>query len=459
LQCDIQNYIQSIGESAEKILPNIISEEQSAFVPGRIITDNVLIAYECLHFMRINRSKRNAHSALKLDMMKAYDRVEWNYLEAVMLKLGFCQSWVNKVMKCVTLVSFSILFNGEQLQEFKPTRGIRQGDPISPYLFLLCAERLSSVLKGNGVEGRVQCIQVSSSAPIINHLLFADDSILFFKATPSNAKAVHDSISMYCEASGQKVNIFFSKGCRQNVRNEIKSITQVDNGSINEKYLGLPTGVGRSTNGTFKYLKDIIWNKIEGWIEQTLSAGGKEVLIKSVAQVIPTYTMGCFRLPRGLCEHLNSLIWKFWWGSERGKRKTNWVAWESITQPKYMGGLGFRDIEIFNLVMLARQAWRLLIRPHSLCSQILKAVYFPYDDMLNATIGNNPSKTWRAIWDGIEVLKQGLIKRIGDGKSTSIWNCNWIPRTGMYKPMYSKKPNPLSLVCDLIDHATMCRSA
>jgi hypothetical protein len=110
-------------------------------------------------------------------------------------------------------------------------------------------------------------------------------------------------------------------------------------------------------------------------------------------------------------------------------------------------------------VMLARQAWRLLIRPHSLCSQILKAVYFPYDDMLNATIGNNPSKTWRAIWDGIEVLKQGLIKRIGDGKSTSIWNCNWIPRTGMYKPMYSKKPNPLSLVCDLIDHATMCRSA
>jgi hypothetical protein len=126
-----------------------------------------------------------------------------------------------------------------KLQEFKPTQGIRQGDPISPYLFLLCAEGLSNVFKGNGVEGRVQGIQVSSSAPIINHLLFADDSTLFFKATPSNAKAVHDSISMYCEASCQKVNtskssIFFRKGCRQNVQNEIKSITQIDNESINK---------------------------------------------------------------------------------------------------------------------------------------------------------------------------------------------------------------------------------
>ena len=152
--------------------------------------------------------------------------------------------------------------------------------------------------------------------------------------------------------------------------------------------------------------------------------------------------MGCFRLPRGLCDHINSLLRKFWWGSKRGERKTSWVAWGKIVQPKYIGGLGFRDIEMFNLALLARQAWRLLIRPQSICSQILKAVYFPSSELLNASIGNNPSKTWRAICDGIDVLKQGLIKRIGDGESTQIWGCNWIPRTGMYKPLSSKQPNP-----------------
>jgi hypothetical protein len=126
-----------------------------------------------------------------------------------------------------------------------------------------------------------------------------------------------------------------------------------------------------------------------------------------------------------------------------------------LTQPKYTDGLGFRDIEIFNLALLTKQAWCILIRPDLLCSQILKAVYFPNDDFLNAAVGSDPSKTWRAICDGIEVLNQGLIKRIGDGRSTHIWSCNWIPRIGMYRPRYSKKPNPPSLVCELIDHTTM----
>jgi hypothetical protein len=93
------------------VLSNIFLEEQSTFIPGRMITDNVLVAYECLHFMRKNRSKANAHYALKLDMTKAYDRVEWNYLEATMLKLGFGHLWVDKVMKCVTFF-FSILLTG-----------------------------------------------------------------------------------------------------------------------------------------------------------------------------------------------------------------------------------------------------------------------------------------------------------------------------------------------------------
>jgi hypothetical protein len=103
----------------------------------------------------------------------------------------------------------------------------------------------------------------------------------------------------------------------------------------------MPSDVGAATNGVFKYLKDRIWNKVQGWMEHCLSSGGKEVLIKSVAQAIPTYSMSCFKLPRGLCKHINSLLRKFWWGSKEGKRKTCWVAWDDMIMPKYLGGMGF----------------------------------------------------------------------------------------------------------------------
>ena len=134
----------------------------------------------------------------------------------------------------------------------------------------------------------------------------------------------------------------------------------------------MPSDVGNCKNGAFKFLKDRVWNKVKGWMEKLLSSAGKEVLIKSVAQAIPVYSMACFRLPRGLCDNINAFIRQFWWGSKQGRRKPAWVAWDVMTQPKYMGGMGFRDIEIFNLALLAQQAWRILDDPNSLSARILK---------------------------------------------------------------------------------------
>ena len=236
-------------------------------------------------------------------------------------------------------------------------------------MFLLTAEGLSCLLRSRGNEN-LSGIVVAPLAPPVNHLLIADDSFVFVKANSEEAMEISEILKLYCPASGQRINkdkssLHFSKGCPQNVRDEIKEILQVHNESLSEKYLGMPTDVGNCKIGSFKYMRDRIWKYIQGWMEKVLSSGGKEVLIKSVAQAIPIFSMSCFKLPRGLCQFIDSVIRGFWWGSKDGKRKVAWVSWDVLTMPKYLGGLGFKDMELFNLSLLAKQAWRILQSPET----------------------------------------------------------------------------------------------
>ena len=216
--------------------------------------------------------------ALKLDMSKAYDKVERAYLENIMDRLGFHPRWRRLMMQCITSVTYSIRINGKQSGQIIPSRGLRQDDPLSPYLFLLCVEGLSALIKKAGSNGTMEGVFVYRGGPSLSHLFFIDDSIIFRKATIEECEALQKVLLVYEQASGQqlnraKISLFFSSNT---TKDEIKSRFGAQMIRQHEMYLGLPFLVGRNKKNTFKEVKDKLAKKLAGWKEKLLSKAGKE---------------------------------------------------------------------------------------------------------------------------------------------------------------------------------------
>lgn len=184
------------------ILDELISVNQSAFVPGRMITNNALLAFECFHRIQKNRQPNKATCAYKLDLSKAFDRVDWKFLEQAMYKLCFAHRWVSWIMTCISTVRFAVKFHGTLLNTFAPTRGLRQGDPLSPFLFLFMVDRLSLLMDEKIYQGAITPVKVCRSTPGISHLLFADDTILFFQAENGQAKIIKEVLANYATGTG-----------------------------------------------------------------------------------------------------------------------------------------------------------------------------------------------------------------------------------------------------------------
>ena len=157
------------------------TKHQSAFAKNRLFSDNVLVAFETLHYMKNHNSGQTGFMALKLDMRKAYDRMEWNFLQKLMEKMGFCTMWIGLIMECVRTISYLILMNSDPKGLINPTRGIRQGVPLSPFLFLLCTEGLHGLIKKTERAKDINDFSICKRDPKLTHLFFADDSLLFCK--------------------------------------------------------------------------------------------------------------------------------------------------------------------------------------------------------------------------------------------------------------------------------------
>ncbi|KAL5538312.1 hypothetical protein UlMin_043117 [Ulmus minor] len=291
------------------VMNSVISEEQNAFIPGRLISDNAIIEFECLHAIKRKRSKKRGYLALKLDMAKAFDRVEWTFVQGIMTKLGFSEVWIRKIMACVTSVSYSFLINGAKFGQLFPTRGLHQGDPLSPYLFLLCAEGLSSLFHHFEATGRLQGMRCGRNGPTISHIFFADDSLLFFKASTDSCLAVKEALTCYSKSA-----VCFGPNVAEDHVDQMTTSLGVPRVGCHEKYLGLPYFSGKNKQRLFASIKD---------------------------RFIPTYSMRMFKLPYSLIKELYRLCAQFWWGGNDEKKRMHWCTWERLCVHKLNGGWGF----------------------------------------------------------------------------------------------------------------------
>ncbi|XP_019161408.1 PREDICTED: uncharacterized protein LOC109158044 [Ipomoea nil] len=396
-----------ITQRMKPLMEGVISDTQSAFIPNRLITDNILIEAEVGHFLNRKQCGIGGWGALKLDMAKAYDRMEWPFLKGMLKALGFDERWVDLIMLCVTTVSYRFLVNGSPTEAILPTRGLRQGDPLSPYLFIICAEGLSLLLQQAQANGVIHGCRVARAAPPVSHLFFADDSLLFFKANVQEASEIKNILTTYESLSGQMVNyqkssICYSKntsGADRDIVAQTLGVVQAPNFG---KYLGLPAFVGKNKKMAFAYIEDKIKQRIGSWNKKLLTQAGKEILLKS----------------------------------------------------KY-GGLGFKDLRAFNLAMLGKQAWKFLTNPESLVARIYKARYFHDRPFNEACLGNNPSYCWRSIMAAKDLIIGGVRRRVGNGNSTLIWKDPWL-QDEMDPMIQTEMPPQLidAKVSGLIDQTT-----
>ncbi|XP_042939394.1 uncharacterized protein LOC122274419 [Carya illinoinensis] len=235
-------------------------------------------------------------------------------------------------------------------------------------------------------------------------------------------------LDMSKQLNKAKTSIFFSSNTKKATKDYILTLAGTCSTSSYEKYLGLPTLIGRSRHAAFKGILDRMRSRISNWKTKFLSQAGKEILLKAVIQALPTYCMGVFKLPKSLLNEFNRVMHHFWWGHMNQEKKVHWVSWNQMGKAKGAGGLGFRDFESFNLSLLAKQGWRLIQYPNSLAATVFKTKYYSKSDFFQAKIGARPSFIWRSLCAARGLLEKGSIWRIGNGQDAKIWNCRWLPR-------------------------------
>uniref|UniRef100_A0A2N9EUU7 Reverse transcriptase domain-containing protein n=1 Tax=Fagus sylvatica TaxID=28930 RepID=A0A2N9EUU7_FAGSY len=392
------------------VLPKLISASQNAFVGGRQILDSVLVANESLD----SRLKSGFPGVLcKLDIEKAYDHVNWNFLLYMLRRCGFSERWRQWIYSCISTVRFSVLVNGSAHGFFSTSRGLRQGDPLSPMLFIIVMEALSRMLERAVAGGYISGFSVGNSTGVelsISHSLFADDTLIFCGANSEQAWYLRGVFIWFQAISGLKINLSKSElvpvGQVTNVP-ELAGILGCRVASLPLTYLGLPLGAS--------YKSKSIWVGVVEKMEKRED---------------------------------------FLWGGLEEEHKFHLVNWHQTCTPLHSGGLGIRDVAIFNKALLGKWLWRYSMEPTSLWRQVIDSKYGSQGNFWCSNRVNSPHgvSLWKHIRAGWDVFSQHISYTVGDGSRLRFWHDVWcgdLPLRSQFPSLFQLARAPEATVADL----------
>ncbi|GJX51879.1 RNA-directed DNA polymerase, eukaryota [Tanacetum coccineum] len=413
------------------VLGGIINEVQSAFIKDRQILDGPFILNEVMSWCK---KKKKQTLLFKVDFEKAYDSVRWDFLDDVLGKFGFGDKWRKWIQCCLHSSKGSIIINGSPTDEFQFGRGLKQGDPLSPFLFLLIMESLHISFQRVVDAGMFHGIDVGGLVNL-SHMFYADDAVFIGEWSESNITSLIHVLDCFHKVSGLKINMCKSK---------IMGI-EVDNGKVSRAatkfgclvlkapflYLGSYVGGDMNKIQSWKDIIDRIRRRLSRWKMKMLSIGGRLMLIKSVLGSMPIFHMSMFKVPAGVIQILESLRSKFFNGHESSGKKASWVQWKKALAPKDNGGLGIFSLYALNRGLIFKWVWRFLAHEPTLWSRVIKAIHGA-NGKIDEISGKGANSCWINIIKEVRRLEEKGInlllfmkKKLGNGLSTLFWDDVW----------------------------------
>ncbi|KAJ9539059.1 hypothetical protein OSB04_031792 [Centaurea solstitialis] len=395
-----------IVDRMKPVLDSIVHRSQSAFIPGRRIVDNILMAHELVVGYHLNSGPPRC--AFKIDLRKAYDMVDWRFLIQMLAGFGFHPVLIRWIEEMISSTSYSVMINGEQKGFFKGERGIRQGDPLSPYLFTLIMEGFTMIFKQCILEAENFGYHHGCADIDLTHLCFADDLFVFTYGDVGSVEILKKALTLFGHRSGLSPNLLKSDGA---------SLFDI---------WGVPLSPVSLKVAHYGCLVAKVKARLSNWKHKHLSFGGRKQLVISVLQSLQLYWMAVFGFPSAIVHEIEGLLRAFLWTQGDPVAGRCRVAWETVCRPKEAGGLGFKRLSLWNQALIARNLWDIAMGRDTMWVQWVTTRYLRSSILWTTRPAHGWSWTLRKMWNLRDRIRPFIRKVIGNGSTTNAWEDTWL---------------------------------